>query len=115
RLLATANAFSLELIAITVDTEHASWTDAEAPVKMQKEELQRIVGGLSRARGASKPGTSSNVEQIEKELHRLGDPEIAQFLTRFFKTGPGEYGEGDRFLGIRGRNLRKPATKPRSL
>lgn len=74
-----------------------------------------MVGGLSRARGASTPGTSSNVEQIEKELHRLGDPEIAQFLTRFFKTGPGEYGEGDRFLGIRVPILRKLAKRHASL
>jgi 3-methyladenine DNA glycosylase AlkD len=31
----------------------------------------------------------------------LADPEYAEGALRFFKTGPGEYGEGDKFLGIR--------------
>ena len=33
-------------------------------------------------------------------LCTLADPEKAKFLAGFFKTGPGQYGEGDRFLGI---------------
>ena len=33
-------------------------------------------------------------------LEELIDPEKARFLPRFFRTGPGEYGEGDRFLGV---------------
>jgi 3-methyladenine DNA glycosylase AlkD len=37
---------------------------------------------------------------IEKRLKDVADPEKARLLLRFFKTGPGEYGEGDRFLGI---------------
>lgn len=36
-----------------------------------------------------------------KRLRAIGDPADAKFLLRFFRTGPGEYGEGDRFLGIR--------------
>lgn len=40
-------------------------------------------------------------EQIIAMLHELGEPEIAAHSQRFFKTGPGEYGEGDIFLGIR--------------
>lgn len=31
----------------------------------------------------------------------MADTEQARILTRFFKTAPGQYGEGDRFLGIR--------------
>ena len=48
---------------------------------------------------------------IEKELHSLADDEIAAHSQRFFKTGPGQYGEGDRFLGIRVPVLRKISKK----
>jgi len=34
-------------------------------------------------------------------VRALADPEDARFLQGFFKTGRGEYGEGDRFIGVR--------------
>lgn len=37
---------------------------------------------------------------ITKELHAHADPKKAVNYSRFFKTGKGEYGEGDIFLGI---------------
>jgi 3-methyladenine DNA glycosylase AlkD len=48
---------------------------------------------------------------IQQELSALADPERAAQLQWFFKTGPGEYGEGDRFRGIRVPLLRKLAKK----
>jgi 3-methyladenine DNA glycosylase AlkD len=44
---------------------------------------------------------------IRKELRAVSDPEKAKGLKRFFKTGPGQYGEGDRFYGIVVPSIRK--------
>jgi 3-methyladenine DNA glycosylase AlkD len=44
---------------------------------------------------------TATASKIEKRLKEMGDKEDAKFLQGFFKTGPGQYGEGDIFLGIR--------------
>lgn len=38
--------------------------------------------------------------EAQTRLRALGNPDKANFLQGFFRTGPGEYGEGDRFLGL---------------
>lgn len=55
----------------------------------------------------NRPGNANNARQISKVLRALGDPAIAEHSQRFFKTGKGEYGYGDKFLGIRVPVLRK--------
>jgi 3-methyladenine DNA glycosylase AlkD len=40
------------------------------------------------------------LKALRKELYALADPVAASFAQRFFKTGPGQYGEGDKFLGL---------------
>ena len=52
---------------------------------------------------------------IRAQLRALADPMIASASRRFFKTGPGEYGHGDRFLGIRVPTLRKLAREYRAV
>ncbi len=46
-------------------------------------------------------------QTIIRYLKEIGDPKIAQHSQRYFKTGKGEYAQGDRFLGIRVPVLRK--------
>jgi 3-methyladenine DNA glycosylase AlkD len=51
---------------------------------------------------------------IRARVRPLADARIADASRRFFKTGPGDYGHGDRFLGIRVPTLRKLAREFRA-
>ncbi len=50
-----------------------------------------------------------SVQTIQKNIRRRADKNKARILRGFFRTGPGEYGEGDVFLGIPVPVLRKLA------
>ncbi len=49
--------------------------------------------------------------KAREEIRALADKEIAQHSLRFFKTGKGEYGYGDIFLGVRAPKIRLIAKK----
>lgn len=51
------------------------------------------------------------METIQQELEQFIDEEKREVLPRFFKTGKGQYGEGDRFLGITVPHIRTVAMR----
>lgn len=59
--------------------------------------------------------SAETVKKIQQELRRCGDKIIAEHSQRYFKTGKGEYAEGDKFLGLRVPVLRKMVKKHRGI
>src|SRR5258705_4210435 len=58
---------------------------------------------------------SSRARRVEAELRRRGSPGAAAGASRFFKTGPGEYGEGDKFFGLAAAQIYEVARAARDL
>lgn len=55
------------------------------------------------------------MNDLIKELNKAGDPQKAKLALRFFKTGKGEYAQGDVFIGIRNPQVREIVKKYYSL
>ena len=51
------------------------------------------------------------ISLLKKDLKKYINEEKKEFLPKFFKTGKGEYGEGDKFLGIVVPDIAKVAKK----
>jgi 3-methyladenine DNA glycosylase AlkD len=56
-----------------------------------------------------------NARDVQTRLRSFANSADAAFLPGFFKTGPGQYGEGDRFIGVRVPAIRKVAKEFSSL
>jgi 3-methyladenine DNA glycosylase AlkD len=59
--------------------------------------------------------TNKNVAEIRSQVRSLGNPEHAKTALWFFKTGPGQYGEGDKFAGLKVPVVRKLVKEHRTL
>lgn len=53
--------------------------------------------------------------QLKKDLKAFVKPGKAEILARFFKTGKGDYGEGDIFIGVMVPEIRKVAQKYKNI
>src|SRR3989344_7055031 len=47
------------------------------------------------------------IDELKADLRKFASSERAKILARFFKTGPGEYAEGDQFIGVMVPDTRK--------
>ncbi len=54
---------------------------------------------------------TQTITAIEQELRLYADPARREQMPRFFKAGKGEYGEGDRFLGVAVPDVRQVARR----
>lgn len=54
-------------------------------------------------------------DEVVEAMRALADEAQARQLMRFFKTGPGDYGEGDRFLGIKVPDTRRVSARCHTL
>jgi 3-methyladenine DNA glycosylase AlkD len=55
------------------------------------------------------------LNDLQKEIRSLADPKRAKNFAWFFKTGPGQYGEGDKFLGLNTPQMRSLSQKYKHL
>ena len=60
-------------------------------------------------------GANATAADLERTMIAQANPSDAEILMRFFKTGPGQYGEGDRFLGCKNPLTRRTAKAFRAL
>jgi len=58
---------------------------------------------------------TNRLKELRKEIKTLSSPEVSKTMQWFFKTGKGEYGEGDVFVGLKVPTQRKLAREFKDL
>lgn len=81
-------------------TPHIGTQTMETRIIMARTVCNNVIGFLEGDRPVSRVLPAMTAAFILSELQSVGTPEKAVHLSRFFKTGPGQYGEGDQFLGV---------------
>lgn len=71
----------------------------------------RLCSRMRKTRNTAPVSNPQLAQELSAELRAAGDPATARVLQGFFKTGPGQYGEGDVFLGIKVPGLRAMVKK----
>ena len=80
------------------------------------EEIHRFgTGRMPAPDGVDERRHTMTAADAKKKLLVLASPEAAKSSARFFKTGPGQYGEGDFFIGVKVPVLRNLARDFRKL
>jgi hypothetical protein len=69
----------------------------------------------SNGNSAMSPGNRANGSAVKKALERVASSKRAEGFQRFFKAGPGDYAEGDQFIGVTVPDQRKIAKQFRDL
>ena len=83
------------------------------PLAASKRGVRGAAVGATSALGAA--GASGALASARRDIRRVARPERAESNKWFFKTGPGEYGADDRFLGITVPHLRSIAREYRDM
>ena len=58
---------------------------------------------------------TNRLKELRKEIKTLSSPEVSKTMQWFFKTGKGDYGEGDVFVGLKVPTQRKLAREFKDL
>ncbi len=70
---------------------------------------------MKTSRNSPVSGAPLTADGLEQAMLAQANPADAEILQRFFKTGPGQYGEGDKFLGCKNPVTRHTAKAFRNL